>query len=328
MKSMRIPRAAFTVAASLILAGSARANVLTNGDFSAGGPPTTFTGNGGAGNSAASNWTLFNNGPATIKTEHLASFGGRSGVIHVVTTGSSSGLVQVWGAINTGPSKVLTSASIFVRTGKVGIGSGNGGNTGFNTQTTGLGQWEQIRGVSQVCPVNETIIYSAGGGADFYVDMADVEVASKEPCPNQPGGEKKPDLVVTTFGFTGPVQGQGTCQPHTAVYNFAVTVKNEGTAASPASSALGGKALVQVMAQDKPGWGNGALLNALAPGASQVVNIEVYYLMNDPGFMVKNAPHPFKAIADPLHLVNEVNEANNEKGPINMGAPANCPKPK
>lgn len=143
-----------------------------------------------------------------------------------------------------------------------------------------------------------------------------------------PGGEQKPDLVVTTFGFKGPVQGQGKCQPHSAVYIFEVTVKNKGTASSPSSASLGNKALVQAMAQDKAGWGNGVMLNALAPGASQTVDIPVYYLISDPAFMINHAPHPFEAIADPLGLVNESDETNNKKGPINMSAPADCPKPK
>jgi hypothetical protein len=143
-----------------------------------------------------------------------------------------------------------------------------------------------------------------------------------------PTGEQKPDLVVTTFGFKGPVQGQGKCQPHSPVYIFQANVKNQGTAPSPSSASLGNKALVQAMAQDKAGWGNGVMLNALAPGASQTVDIPVYYLMSDPAFMINNAPHPFMAIADPLGLVNESDEANNKKGPINMGAPADCPKPK
>jgi hypothetical protein len=80
-----------------------------------------------------------------------------------------------------------------------------------------------------------------------------------------------------------------------------VTVKNVGTAASPSSASLGNKALVQVMAQDKAGWGNGAFLNALAPGASQTVDIPVYYLMSEPAFMwtPPNVIHPFFAIADP-----------------------------
>lgn len=138
--------------------------------------------------------------------------------------------------------------------------------------------------------------------------------------------EKKPDLVVTSFGFKGPVQGQGKCQPHSAVYIFEVTVKNQGTAPSPSSASLGNKALVQVMAQDKPTWFGNALLPSLAPDASQPVEIPVYYLTDDPKFMLCNAPHPFWAIADPLGLVDELDESNNKKGPTNMSAPADCPK--
>jgi len=429
-----------TLAVAVAFAGVAAANVLTNPDFSAGGPPTTLTGAAVPGGSAAPPWTTWNNSPATTTTEHLASFMGRSGVIHVVTTGASNGLVQVWAAINTGPSKVVHSATILVHKGKVCMGTGNGGNTGCSASTSGTGQWEQIRGINTVCPANETIIYSEGGAADYYVDIASVEILSKEPCPHQPGGkviratlsaeprqykgpcpvrinftgmietdgpatvkyvfdrndnaidtndrtftlsgpplqkpvdtywqlggpgmvydgweqirivlpnagftsnkapfhiecagqpggQGKPDLIVESFGFKGPsAPGPGNCHPQGAVYIFEVTVKNIGTAPSPASAALGNKALVQVMAQDKAGWGNGALLNALAPGASQTVDVPVYYLQADPAFMwtPPTVSHPFLAIADPLGLVDESNEGNNNKGPINMGKPLGCPPP-
>lgn len=148
------------------------------------------------------------------------------------------------------------------------------------------------------------------------------------PPGTHPGGDNpngRPDLIVTTFGFKGPVSTQTICLPHTAVYIFEVTVKNQGTAASPSSASLGNKALVQAMAQDKPGWGNGVFLNALPPGASQTVDIQVYYLMSDPDFMWAHT-HPFMAIADPLGLVNESDESNNKKGPITMSAPA-CRRP-
>ena len=319
-----------SLAVVVAFAGVAAANVLTNPDFSAGGPPTTLTGAAVPGPSAAPPWTTWNNSPATTTTEHLVSFTGRSGVIHVVTTGASNGLVQVWAAINTGPSKVVHSATILVRKGRVCMGTGNGGNTGCSASTSGTGQWQQIRGMNTVCPANETIIYSEGGAADYYVDIASVEILSKEPCPHQPGGQGKPDLIVESFGFKGPsAPGPGNCHPQGAVYIFEVTVKNIGTAPSPASAALGNKALVQVMAQDKAGWGNGALLNALGPGASQTVEIPVYYLQADPAFMwtPPTVSHPFLAIADPLGLVDESNEGNNNKGPINMGKPLGCPPP-
>lgn len=170
--------------------------------------------------------------------------------------------------------------------------------------------------------------------AEFSIRCAGGNKPETTTNPNGPGTPNgKPDLVVTAFGFSGPTTtpaaapNPALCKPGTAVYNFSVTVKNQGTAASPSSASLGNKALVQVMAQDKPGWGNGVLLNALAPGASETVNVPVYYLVSDPGFMVTGAPHPFMAIADPLSLVSESDETNNKKGPINMGVPAGCTKP-
>jgi hypothetical protein len=136
-----------------------------------------------------------------------------------------------------------------------------------------------------------------------------------------PNPNGKPDLVVVRFSLK---QYRSECRPQTPVYIFVVTVKNQGTAPSPSSASLGAKALVQAMAQDKPGWGNGAFLNALAPGAMQTVEIPVYYLMSDPAFMVGHAPHPFMGIADPLGLVPESDESNNKNGPISVPAPAGC----
>jgi len=316
-----------TVLATLVLfAGAAvAANVLSNPDFSTGGPDSTITGAPVPGGSAAPPWTTWNNYAGTTTTKHLLSFMGRRGVIHVTTTGASNGLVQVWKPINTGPTKVANSASIFVKSGKVGMGTGNGGNTGVSAFTTGTDRWEIIKGTNSVCPANETIIYSVDGPAEFYVDSASVvEVPTRVPCPTG-----KPNLVIESFGFKGPAAPQpGTCKPQHPVYIFSVTVKNVGTAASPSSESLGKKALVQVMAEDKKGWGNGALLKALAPGARQTVDIPVYYLMSDPAFMwtPPGVVHPFYAIADPLGLVDELNELDNKTAkPINMGVPQGCP---
>ena len=146
-----------------------------------------------------------------------------------------------------------------------------------------------------------------------------------QPGSTVPGGPNgKPDLVVLRFVQK---QYQSECRPQTPVYIFIVTVKNQGTAPSPSSAALGNKALVQAMSLDKPGWGNGVFLNALAPGAMQTVEIPVYYLASDPGFMTAHAPHPFIGIADPLGLVPESDESNNKNGPISVPAPAGCKPP-
>jgi hypothetical protein len=139
------------------------------------------------------------------------------------------------------------------------------------------------------------------------------------------GGEKKPDLIITTFGL----KSWGVCEPLHPVFTFEVTVKNQGTVASPSSASLGNKALVNAMADDKAGWGGGAPLPKLAPGASQTVDVPVNYLGPDPGFMVSGAPHTFRATVDLANLVDESNNTNNEApNVIKVGAPEACVKQK
>lgn len=128
---------------------------------------------------------------------------------------------------------------------------------------------------------------------------------------------KKPDLVIRSFGL----KEWGKCEPNHVIFAFQVTVANIGTAASPA---IPGKALVQAMDQHGNGWGNGVPLNAIPPGGHQTVMIPVYYLKNDPGHITGAAPHPFRAIADPLKLVDELREDNNLSGVINVDPRSLC----
>ncbi|HEX9627026.1 MAG TPA: CARDB domain-containing protein [Acidiferrobacterales bacterium] len=164
---------------------------------------------------------------------------------------------------------------------------------------------DTARGVcKKICPVSVTPVTTVG-----------VPVGTLAPA--KPAGGK-PDLVVRRFAL----KRWGACKPNNAVMTFEVTVANIGTAPSPA---IPGKALVQVRDQHGINWGNGKPLNAIAPGASQTVEIPVYYIAADAAHMTAAAPHPFKAIADPLKLVDELNEGNNDSGVLNMGAPAGCP---
>jgi hypothetical protein len=155
-------------------------NLLANADFAEVGPAgiyTTFTGDGGAGNSAAAHWTLWNNGPATIETELVTGSGpsGKTSLLRVATTGQDSGLVQVFGSQDTGPGATIASAWIYVVRGKVGIGTGNGGNTSLDITTLSTGRWELLRARNGVSPANEFIIYSEpSAGATSYVDSAEV----------------------------------------------------------------------------------------------------------------------------------------------------------
>jgi hypothetical protein len=125
-----------------------------------------------------------------------------------------------------------------------------------------------------------------------------------------------PDLIVRGFRM----RFSGACEPGKAVMTFSVTVANIGTGASPS---VPGKALVRV--RDGHGtWGNGASLPALAPGASATVEVPVYYLKSDPGHMTGRLPHPFRATADPMRLVTESEERNNDSPVMNVGAPPAC----
>ena len=138
----------------------------------------------------------------------------------------------------------------------------------------------------------------------------------------------KPDLAITAFGFTGPTPSsvpKPSCDPNAVVYTFAVTVTNQGTGPSPSSASLGGKPLLTVMAQDRPGWGASVPLPEIGAGKSATVSADVLYLAADPPYMVM-ANHPFLATVDPDNVIDEADETNNTKGPLTMGPPAGCEK--
>ncbi len=147
------------------------------------------------------------------------------------------------------------------------------------------------------------------------------------PAPAQkPEPAGKPDLVITSFGFTGPTATsvpKATCEPNTVVYAFSVVVTNAGAAPSPSSASLGGKPLLAVMAQDRAGWGANVALPEIAPGKTATVSADVPFLLADPSYMVR-ANHPFLATLDPQNAVDEADETNNTKGPLVMGPPAGC----
>lgn len=142
-------------------------------------------------------------------------------------------------------------------------------------------------------------------------------------CAGTPGGPGpgpgagKADLIIQHWGL----KRWGSCTPGSPIFVASVTVKNIGTATVPA---IPGKALVQVM-HTGTNWGNGAIVAGSIPaGHSRTVEIPVYYLKSNPGFMTANAPHPFRAIADPLHLVSETNEGNNQGGIVNIDPRGIC----
>ncbi|HMK56268.1 MAG TPA: CARDB domain-containing protein [Dissulfurispiraceae bacterium] len=130
----------------------------------------------------------------------------------------------------------------------------------------------------------------------------------------------KPDLIVEKIAF----KGWGKCEPNWPIFSFEVTVQNIGTAASPA---MPDKAVLQVLDLHGNSWGNAVGLNAIAPGGSQTVVIPVYYFSEDPAHMTKVIPHPFRAVVDPHHLIDESNENNNKSDIIYLDPGLICPKP-
>lgn len=161
----------------------ANPNLLANPSFQNVGPngsSTTVTTAvpGGAGNSAAANWTLFTSTPGTIRTNLMpSSRGDGSNMIHVYNlTGPRNGLVQVFGAFNSGPTHVIGGAWVYVVKGQVGIGVGNGGNTSLTAFTTQTGVWQYLRTGNSAIPANEMAIYGTAAGVnEFYVDAASVQ---------------------------------------------------------------------------------------------------------------------------------------------------------
>ena len=121
--------------------------------------------------------------------------------------------------------------------------------------------------------------------------------------------QRKPDLIVKSFGL----KEWGVCKPDNVIFTFQVEVANIGTAPSPA---IAGKAMVQALDQRGTGWGNGAVMGSIPAGESRTVTIPVYYLKSNPGYITGSAPHSFKAVADPLKLVDEQREDNNESSRV------------
>jgi len=131
---------------------------------------------GGAGQSAAANWGVFqNNTPFLTRTDLVPSTlpGGGARMLWVSTSAGSNGINQITGPFGTGPAKATTSAWVYVVSGTVLMGAGNGGQTGVDALTTTTGQWEFLQAPAGQSPVNQIIFYALGGPAEFYVDNVD-----------------------------------------------------------------------------------------------------------------------------------------------------------
>ena len=164
-----------------------RVNLLKNASFNEpGGAPTIMVvppGGFGFMPTAAPHWDVFNNQPNVTTTALLPSTKGAVGagtMLQVCTDAVDSGLRQVIGAgFGTGPAKAVASAWVYVLSGRVGIGSGNGGGTSSHDAiSTTTGQWELLTAPSPGSPVNQFVAYAVDfGGACFFIESASVYAA-------------------------------------------------------------------------------------------------------------------------------------------------------
>ncbi len=117
----------------------------------------------------------------------------------------------------------------------------------------------------------------------------------------------KPDLVITSFGL----KSWGVCAPGKTVFTFSVVVKNQGQAS------WSGSVEPPVVVKDlHPGvldaWGTGiGIAPPLKPGESKKILVPISYYSGNPKHMAANAPHPFQAVVNSNHLVDESNFTNN-----------------
>ena len=160
-------------------------NLLLNGSFDKPAPgvaPGTLVSYtdlcNGPGNSAADYWTVYVNGCANISTE-LVPFtlpNTKGYMVHVTTTGEGSGIVQ---SATFSQSNTVAGAWVYINSGCVSIGTGNGGDTGIDEATCETRRWFQFSRVPNgISSANEFIVYSViTAGADFYVKNASIAVA-------------------------------------------------------------------------------------------------------------------------------------------------------
>lgn len=194
---------------------AARGNLLTNWSFdTTGGPQTTLITTAektfAGGPSAAPGWGVWNNAATTTTTDLADSdlpqgYGGR--MLHVTTGAGGCGIVQTFAARDAGPEHAVSSVWVKVVSGEVGMGTGNGGDTGIDVSVGATNQWTLLQAGNHIAtPANELIVYAtSSNGAEFYVDHAWVHA---DDLPADPFASP-PVRTVTWFhlGPVGPAHG-------------------------------------------------------------------------------------------------------------------------
>jgi hypothetical protein len=143
------------------------------------GTPVAYTDYCLGGATAAADWDVWVNTCGTnISTELIPStlpVGGKY-MMHVVTTGTLNGIFQNGFANQT---TTLTSIWVYVNSGCIGMGTGDGADTPYTDEMTcEAGSWIEFKAPNGGVPANEFLVYAVlTAGADFYVDKASVVAA-------------------------------------------------------------------------------------------------------------------------------------------------------
>ena len=156
-------------------------NLLLNPGFEsaasgvAAGTSVVLTGlNDSGGSSAAADWNVWSNGSANISTVLMPSTlpAGGSYMLEVTTSGSNGGIYQDF--LSTPAASATASAWVWIVSGCVGIGSGDDGDTGEDTQSCTTGSWIHLTAPNDSTPVTNFLVYDTSAGANFFVDNAAV----------------------------------------------------------------------------------------------------------------------------------------------------------
>jgi hypothetical protein len=158
-------------------AGVSPKNLLENGDFDSDG--------GRHGSISKQPWPPEHWLTAgELEASHVTSVPGSGGAaLRIIATSPGSGIYQVLPPIDPPVQKTVTTARIFVVSGKVYVGAGNDGIEP-TAHSSGTGQWEQIRAINRACPrVSHVGILSASDSAEFYIAQVTTRQLTSVPCP-------------------------------------------------------------------------------------------------------------------------------------------------
>jgi hypothetical protein len=203
MRNMRFVVVAVFVCAVSILGAAdntAKANLVQNPTFSVspfGSSTTMSSADPFWGSlSAADGWALWSNGAGTLISDVLPTTdpNGTGNMIRVVVSADRSGLFQNFGVYGSGPDLVQFTVSVYVVSGCVGAGVGDGGYTFVSASTCQQNRWIQLHGRNSVAPANEIIIYSFGGAAEWYAENASIVLTTVNATAGNGKGLPEPRL--------------------------------------------------------------------------------------------------------------------------------------